>query len=81
MNIENSYLKAVDIKKREIELIEEVKKLREENNLTTKDLEITSGVSKKTIKKLEDLSSSPRLNTIFKILSVYGYTLDIKKEK
>ncbi len=77
----NEFIHNNDIRNKEIELIEKLIKLRYEHELSQRDLAEKSNIKQPVIANLERANHSPTLNTILKILDVYGYKLDIKKEK
>lgn len=64
----------------ELELIENLIKLRKMNNLTQRQLASKTGIKQPIIANLERGKHSPRLNTLLKILKVYGYKIVLEKE-
>lgn len=75
-----NYLKENELKNKEIEFIEKLIKLRYTNNLSQQELADKLKMKQPAIARMESARTSPSLNTVLKILNVYGYTLDIKKD-
>ena len=65
---------------KELELIEELIKLRNKNNLSQRDLALKTGIKQPIIANLERGKHSPTLNTLIKIIDTYGYKIVFKKE-
>lgn len=61
----------------EVMLIGKLIEAREEKGLSQRELARISGVKQPAIARLESLKSTPQIDTLFKILSPLGYTLDI----
>lgn len=81
MNLEdyvNSEKKLID---REYEIISKLMNLRINNNMSQTSLASIINTTQAQIFRIENSMHSPRLNTLLKILDVYGYTIEIKKIK
>lgn len=50
---------------------------REEKGLSQRDLAKISGVKQPAIARLESLKTTPKIDTLFKVLKPLGYTLSI----
>lgn len=61
----------------EIEFIGKLIKAREERGLSQRELAELSGVKQPAIARMESLKATPKIDTLFKILSPLGYTLTI----
>ncbi len=61
----------------EIELIGKVIEARKEKGLSQRDLAELSGVKQPAIARLESMQSTPKIDTLIKILNPLGYTLSI----
>jgi DNA-binding XRE family transcriptional regulator len=61
----------------EVELIGKLIEVRESKNLTQKQLAEAAGVKQSAIARLENLKSTPRIDTLFKVLTPVGYKLAI----
>jgi DNA-binding XRE family transcriptional regulator len=61
----------------EVELIGKLIEVRETQNLTQKQLAEAAGVKQSAIARLENLKSTPKIDTLFKILTPMGYKLAI----
>ncbi|GAB0171739.1 helix-turn-helix transcriptional regulator [Lysinibacillus sp. CTST325] len=59
-----------------LELVSEISFVREERNITQKNLSQISGVPQKTISRLENGKDLPKFSTLFKLLKA----LDLKME-
>lgn len=59
------------------ELIGKLIEAREKKGLTQRDLAEISGVKQPSIARLESMKSMPQIDTLFKLLSPLGYTLQI----
>ena len=55
------------------------RKLRENNNLTQKEVSDQSGLTVQTIVRLEQRKGNPTIKTISKLLKLYGYEIVIKR--
>ena len=77
--VEN-YLKENELKNKEIEFIEKLIKLRYEKKLSQQDIAEKLNMKQPAIARIESARTSPSLNTIIKILDVYGYTLEVKEK-
>lgn len=60
-----------------LEIIGEFIKARKEKNLTQKDLETLTGINQVNISRIEKMSTSPRIDTMKRLLKPLGYTLAI----
>ncbi len=61
----------------EVELIGKLIMAREERGLSQRELAEISGVKQPAIARLESLKSTPKIDTLFKVLNPLGYKLDI----
>lgn len=61
----------------EIELIGKMIEAREEKGLSQRELAQISGVKQPAIARLESMKTTPRIDTLFKILNPLGYTISI----
>ena len=55
------------------------RKLRENKNLTQKEVSDQSGLTVQTIVRLEQGKGNPTIKTISKLLKLYGYKIVIKR--
>lgn len=73
------------LKEIEYEFVQDFIKLRKDNHLTQEAMANQSGVIRLTITRIENLITSPQINTLIKILEPVGYTIKIvpidKKKK
>ena len=73
------------LKELEYEFVQDFIKLRKDNHLTQEAMANQSGVIRLTITRIENLITSPQINTLIKILEPVGYTVKIvpidKKKK
>ena len=73
------------LKEIEYEFVQDFIKLRKDNHLTQEAMANQSGVIRLTITRIENLITSPQVNTLMKILEPIGYTVKIvpidKKKK
>lgn len=73
------------LKKLEYDFVQDFIKLRKDNHLTQEAMANQSGVIRLTITRIENLITSPQINTLIKILEPVGYTVKIvpidKKKK
>ena len=73
------------LKELEYEFVQDFIKLRKDNHLTQEAMANQSGVIRLTITRIENLITSPQINTLIKILEPIGYTVKIvpidKKKK
>ena len=73
------------LKEIEYEFVQDFIKLRKDNHLTQEAMANQSGVIRLTITRIENLITSPQVNTLIKILEPIGYTVKIvpidKKKK
>lgn len=65
---------------KEYEIQCELIKLRNECNLSQNDIAEILHTKQPQIVRIEKGINSPRLNTLLKILDIYGYTIEIKKQ-
>lgn len=61
----------------EIDLIGKMIEAREEKGLSQRELAQISGVKQPAIARLESMKTTPRIDTLFKILNPLGYTISI----
>ena len=59
------------------QLMRKIKALREKNNLTQRALAAECGVPQAVIARLEAGQTNPQVDTVYKMLAVFGKTLDI----
>lgn len=73
------------LKELEYDFVQDFIKLRKDNHLTQEAMANQSGVIRLTITRIENLITSPQINTLIKILEPIGYTVKIvpidKKKK
>ena len=74
------------LKELEYDFVQDFIKLRKDNHLTQEAMANQSGVIRLTITRIENLITSPQINTLIKILEPLGYTvriepIDKKKKK
>lgn len=73
------------LKDLEYQFVQDFIKLRKDNHLTQEAMANQSGVIRLTITRIENLITSPQINTLIKILEPIGYTVKIvpidKKKK
>lgn len=62
----------------EYEFVQDFIKLRKDNHLTQEALANQSGVIRLTVTRIENLITSPQVNTLIKILEPLGYTVRIE---
>ena len=60
-----------------VELMIQIARARKENGITQKKLEEMSGVKQPVIARMETGATSPRLNTVMKVLAALGKKLII----
>ena len=65
----------------EVQLIGKIVEAREEKGISQRDLANISGVKQPAIARIESMKTTPRIDTLFKILTPLGYTLSITKIK
>lgn len=61
----------------QVSLIGKMIEAREERGLSQRDLAELSGVKQPAIARLESMKSTPRIDTLFRVLAPLGYTLSI----
>ena len=66
--------KMIDI---EYQIIKSTIELREQNKLSQRMLSELTGIKQPAIAKIEGHKNSPQLNTLLKLLTPLGYTLEI----
>ena len=66
------------LKDLEYQFVEDFIKLRKDNHLTQEAMANQSGVIRLTITRIENLITSPQVNTLIKILEPLGYTVKIE---
>lgn len=64
---------------KEYELIEQLSLIRNEKNISQRELSKIINIKQPSIVRIEKGENSPRLNTLLKILNAYGYTIEFKK--
>ena len=62
----------------EYAFVQDFIKLRKDNHLTQEALANQAGVIRLTITRIENLITSPQINTLIKILEPIGYTVRIE---
>ena len=65
------------LKELEYDFVQDFIKLRKDNHLTQEAMANQSGVIRLTITRIENLITSPQVNTLIKILEPIGYTVKI----
>ena len=68
------------ISNEEFELISQIIKIRQENNITQSELAKKTGINQPNITRFEKNIHSSSLSTIIKILDALGYELKIQKK-
>ena len=76
---ENYILKEKQLMDREFELIRKLMNLRKEFNISQSELALLVNTTQPQIFRIENKKHSPQLNTLLKILDVFGYTIELKK--
>lgn len=76
---ENYILKEKQLMDREFELIRKLMNLRKEFNISQSELALLVNATQPQIFRIENKKHSPQLNTLLKILDVFGYTIELKK--
>ena len=66
------------LKDLEYQFVEDFIKLRKDNHLIQEAMDNQSGVIRLTITRIENLITSPQVNTLIKILEPLGYTVKIE---
>lgn len=66
------------LKELEYDFVQDFIKLRKDNHLTQEAMANQSGVIRLTITRIENLITSPQINTLIKILEPLGYTVKIE---
>lgn len=61
----------------EVSLIKKMVEARESKGITQRELAEMSGVRQPAIARMESMRSTPRIDTLFKVLHPLGYTLAI----
>ena len=79
-NIKEYIVNEKDILDKEYELQCELIRLRNNNKLSQYDLAKILNTKQPQIYRIENGTNSPKLHTLLKILDVYGYTIEIKKQ-
>lgn len=77
--IEEYIINEKEILDKEYEIACSLVKLRNNCKLSQNDLAKILHTKQPQIFRIENCTNSPKLNTLLKILNVYGYTLEIKK--
>lgn len=65
---------------KEFEIESELIRLRNEAKLSQQEIAEILNTKQPQIFRIEKGTNSPRLNTLLRILDIYGYTLEIKKQ-
>lgn len=78
-NIKEYVKREKEILDKEFELVEQLCNLRKEHNISQQLLANIIGTKQPQIVRVEKRLHSPQLNTLLKILDVYGYTIEFKK--
>ena len=65
---------------KEYEIACQLVKLRNECNLSQNDIAEILNTKQPQIYRIEKGTNSPRLKTLLRILDIYGYTIEIKKQ-
>jgi transcriptional regulator with XRE-family HTH domain len=65
----------------ESELIQNIVTIRKNLHMTQQELADSAGVIRTTVARIENLMTSPQLNTLIKLLEPMGYTLKLEKIK
>lgn len=65
---------------KEYEIAYQLVKLRNECNLSQNDIAEILNTKQPQIYRIEKGTNSPRLKTLIRILDIYGYTIEIKKQ-
>lgn len=79
MNLKDYVENEKKVMDKEYELISELIKIREDLNLTQKEVGKLVNINQPSIARFEKNTHSPQLNTLLKVLNVYGYTIDFVK--
>lgn len=66
------------LKDLEYQFVQDFIRLRKDNHLTQEAMANQSGVIRLTITRIENLITSPQVNTLIKILEPLGYTVKIE---
>jgi ribosome-binding protein aMBF1 (putative translation factor) len=61
----------------EVDLIGKMIEAREKKGLSQRELAEISGLKQPAIARLESLSATPQIDTLFKVLHPLGYTIEI----
>lgn len=61
----------------EIELIGKMVEAREQKGLSQRELAEISGIKQPAIARLESMKTTPKIDTLFKLLNPLGYTISI----
>lgn len=61
----------------ETKLISKLIEARESKGLSQRELAEISGIKQPAIARLENMRSTPQINTLFRLLAPLGYTLSI----
>ena len=61
-------------------LIEKLAEIRNQNDLSQRDLSTITGISQPSFARIERNINSPSIITLLKILDPLGYTIDIKRK-
>ena len=66
---------------KEVEIERELIRLRNEAKISQQEIAEILNTKQPQIFRIEKGTNSPRLNTLLRILDIYGYTLEIKKQR
>ncbi len=77
----DNYLYDAGLLLNESEFIEELIKIRLSKKLSQRQVSLLANIKQPILANLERGKHSPSLSTLFKILKVYGYKIELKKEK
>lgn len=61
----------------EMDLIKTLIEVRQNNNISQRELSSKSGIKQPAIARIESLKNSPKVDTLIKLLYPLGYTLKI----
>lgn len=79
VNVKEYVKKEKELLDKEFELVEQLCDLRKKSNISQQVLANMIGTNQPQIVRVEKRLHSPQLNTLLKILNVYGYTVEFTK--
>jgi len=79
-NIEEYIRNEKELLDKQYYLIEKLAEIRNQNNLSQRDLSTITGISQPSLVRIERNINSPSIITLLKILDPLGYTIDIKRK-